>query len=298
MRVENFFQPDIVPIQKVQYGGLIFDVLRMDKIHSGTSGNKFFKLKYNFIEAEKKGHKKILTFGGAFSNHIHATAIAAKACEFEAIGVIRGDEMQNNTLNEAAQNGMHLHFVDRGKYKEKNKPSFQKSLKDLFGDVFIIPEGGTNAKAIKGTKEIMDLIPSQYDLICAPFGTGGTLAGIINAKKDHQHVWGFSALKGEWAKEKLEELTSHQNGWQLHTDYHFGGYAKWKPELVEFIEDFYEKTAIPLDPVYTGKMLYGVLMEWKKGNISPEQNVLAIHTGGLQGISGFNNRFGFDLPAS
>jgi len=296
MSVKNFFTPDHVPIQRVQFAGLIFDILRLDKIHQGASGNKFFKLKYNFLEAEKNGYKKILTFGGAFSNHIVATAISARKSGFTSIGIIRGDEINNPTLNLAKKYGMELHFISREDYRKKEAAEFLDDLKRKFDNPFIIPEGGTNKLALNGTAEIHDYIPKHYNLITACFGTGGTLAGLIDGKADHQKILGVSVLKGDWVKDELINLVGKDSGnWDLTTNYHFGGYAKWKHELIDFINEFYEKTAVPLDPVYNGKMMYGLLMEWKKDNISSDDHILAIHSGGLQGISGFNQRFGFDL---
>jgi 1-aminocyclopropane-1-carboxylate deaminase len=296
MSVRKFFSPEDVPIQRVQFGGLIFDLLRLDKIHAGASGNKFFKLKYNFLEAEKEGFKKILTFGGAFSNHILATAISAKACGFQSVGVIRGEEIMNPTLEKAKENGMKLYFISREEYREKDHADFINFLNKEFDSPYIIPEGGTNEKAIKGTAEIHDFIPKHYNFITACFGTGGTLAGLINGKADHQKILGISVLKGDWVKEELKNLIKYDhNNWDINRQYHFGGYAKWKPELIDFIIEFYEKTSVPLDPIYTGKMMYALMMEWKKDNISADDHILAIHSGGLQGIVGFNERFGFGL---
>jgi 1-aminocyclopropane-1-carboxylate deaminase len=296
MSVKKFFSPEDVPIQRVQFAGLIFDILRLDKIHSGASGNKFFKLKYNFLEAEEKGYEKILTFGGAFSNHIVATAISAKACGFKSIAIIRGEEVINPTLNLAKKNGMELYFIDREEYRNKDHPDFISEIQTRFQNPYIIPEGGTNKKAILGTAEIHDFIPKHYNLISACFGTGGTLAGLINGKANHQKVLGISVLKGDWVKNELKSLVGKEtNNWELSSQYHFGGYAKWKPELIDFIKEFYEKTAVPLDPIYTGKMMYGLMMEWKKDNISSDDRILVVHSGGLQGIAGFNERFGFEL---
>lgn len=296
MSVKKFFTPDHVPIQRVQFAGLIFDILRLDKIHNGASGNKFFKLKYNFLEAEKKRNKKILTFGGAFSNHIVATAISAKVCGFQSIGIIRGEKVNNPTLKLAEKYGMKLYFITRDEYRNKEEEEYLNKLRVKFDNPFIIPEGGTNPKAIKGTSEIHEFIPEHYNLITACFGTGGTLAGLIDGKADHQKILGVSVLKGDWVKDELRNLVGNENGnWDIITNYHFGGYAKWKHELIDFITEFYEKTAVPLDPIYTGKMMYGLMMEWKKDNISSDDRILAIHSGGLQGIAGFNQRFGFDL---
>lgn len=292
MALVNFFQPEHVTIQKVHYAGLIFDVLRLDKIHATASGNKFFKLKHNLQEAENQQKQLILTFGGAFSNHIISTAYAANACGFKSIGIVRGEEVENPTLRAAKAQGMQLKFLKRDKFRHKNHPEFIHKLKEEFGDFYLIPEGGTNSLAIKGTEEISELIPDEYDLICVSVGTGGTMAGLVNSRKDHQHIQGFSALKGAWIEKEVNELVHSEKGWQINTDNHFGGYAKWKPDLIEFINDFYQKTGIPLDPIYNGKMIYGLLSLWKSGSISADHHILAIHTGGLQGITGFNFRFG------
>lgn len=292
MAVVKFFQPEHVSIQKVHYAGLIFDVLRLDKIHDTASGNKFFKLKHNLQEAKNQQKQAVLTFGGAFSNHIISTAYAANACGFRSIGIIRGEEVENPTLEAAKQQGMQLKFISREQFRKKNDPEFINQLKHEFGDFYLIPEGGTNPLAVKGTAEIAALIPQEYDLICVSVGTGGTMAGLVNSKKDHQHIQGFSALKGAWIKDEMNKLVDCENGWQINQENHFGGYAKWKPDLIDFINDFYQKTGIPLDPVYNGKMIYGLLSMWKSGAISADHHILAIHTGGLQGISGFNFRFG------
>ncbi|MBK6265711.1 pyridoxal-phosphate dependent enzyme [Marivirga sp. S37H4] len=292
MTLHKFFQPENVSIQKVHYAGLIFDVLRLDKIHTTASGNKFFKLKHNMLEAKNQEKEVLLTFGGAFSNHIISTAFAAKACGFSSIGIIRGEEIENPVLSLAKEQGMQLEFVSREQYRDKYNPGFIQELRARHGDFYLIPEGGTNHLAVKGTEEINDLIPSVYDLICISVGTGGTIAGLINSKKEHQRILGFSALKGSWIEKEVDEWINGENNWQINQENHFGGYAKWKPELIDFINDFYQKTGIPLDPVYNGKMMYGLLNLWKKGEISSDHNVLAIHTGGLQGIIGFNHRFG------
>ncbi len=292
MSPNKFFQPEHVSIQKVQYAGLIFDVLRLDQIHAAASGNKFYKLKYNLIEAVKQKKKTLLTFGGAFSNHIIATAFAAKACGFKSIGIIRGDEVSNPTLKMAELQGMDLQFISREQYREKHSQGFIESLKERIGDFYLIPEGGTNDLALRGTTEITKIIPEIYELICVSVGTGGTIGGLIRGKKEHQRIIGFSALKGKWIEDEISELVPQAKGWSVNTDSHFGGYAKWKPELIEFINDFYQKTGIPLDPVYNGKMMHGILKMWKSGEISTDEHLLAIHTGGLQGISGFNFRFG------
>ena len=256
------------------------------------SGNKFRKLKYNLLDAEKGAHETILTFGGAFSNHIAAVAYAGKEKGFNTIGVIRGEELdakiaENPTLSFAKNCGMQLEFISRESYRTKNEPSFLKELKEQFGAFYYIPEGGTNALAIMGCEEILTLADSEFDYICCSVGTGGTIAGIINSALPHQKVLGFPALKGDFLNDEIRNFTS-KNNWELIPDYHFGGYAKVDEVLIQFINQFYVENQIALDPIYTGKMVYGVIDLIQKNYFQADSKILLVHTGGLQGISGMN----------
>ncbi len=267
-------------------------IKREDMLHPHVSGNKYRKLKYNLIEAEKLGCSNLLTFGGAFSNHIAATAFAGNKAGFKTIGVIRGEELQNSwkqnpTLKLAHEMGMKFHFISRSTFRLKESDSFLKELRDTFGDFYLLPEGGTNPPAIKGCEEILVEADSNFDHICCSVGAGGTIAGIINSSKPEQSILGFPSLKGNFLKQDIRKFARKDN-WDLITDYHFGGYAKVDAELVDFINDFKSKTNIPLDPIYTGKMLFGILDLVKKGFFKPNTRILAIHTGGLQGIKGMN----------
>jgi 1-aminocyclopropane-1-carboxylate deaminase len=265
---------------------------REDLLHPYISGNKYRKLKYNLAKAKAENKTALLTFGGAFSNHILAVAAAGKENGFQTIGVIRGDELhdkiaENPTLQKAQDFGMVFEFVSREVYREKNSTDFRRKLEDQFGDFYHIPEGGTNDLAIKGCEEILKESDGNFDYICCAVGTGGTISGIINCSKSSQQVLGFPALKGDFLKEDIRKFVQNQN-WELVTDYHFGGYAKVTPELVCFINDFYQKYQIPLDPIYTGKMVYGVFDLIKKEWFPKGSKILLIHTGGLQGIAGIN----------
>lgn len=265
---------------------------REDKIHPIVSGNKYRKLKYNIAFAQSKGYTTLLTFGGAFSNHIAATAEAGKICGIRTIGVIRGEELQakikeNETLNYAQSCGMHFKFISRTSYREKSTPHFLSALKEEFGSFYTIPEGGTNQYAIKGCEEILTKEDGDFDYICCSVGTGGTLSGLINCSKPSQQVFGFSALKGEFLQEDISKFVT-KNNWTLNTDYHFGGYAKVNEDLIRFINKFKKEQAIQLDPVYTGKMVYGIYDLIKQGFFKKESKILAIHTGGIQGIKGMN----------
>jgi len=272
-------------------------IKRIDKVHSFVSGNKWFKLKYNLLEAEKQGLNALLTFGGAYSNHIAATAFVAHEKGFKSIGIIRGEEHLplNPTLRFAKENGMKLHYVSRSYYREKTNADFLKNLKVLFGDFYLIPEGGTNELAIQGAAEILDTNDTQ-NYICCAVGTGGTIAGIINASNDKQTVIGFPAIIG------FEQLEKDINNWTNATNYKFindyvgNGYAKINKDLVDFINEFDATHSIPLDAIYTGKMLLGILDLVAKDFFPKRSSILAIHTGGLQGNKGMSERLGISLP--
>lgn len=266
---------------------------REDLIHPYVSGNKFRKLKYNLAQAKKQNSATLLTFGGAFSNHILAVAAAGKEYDFKTIGIIRGEELlskieDNPTLKKAQDFGMIFEFVTRELYREKSSLAFIQQVKDKFGDFYLIPEGGTNDLAVKGCEEILTDEDNEFDYICCAIGTGGTISGIINCSKNSQQVLGFPSLKGEFLKEDIRKFATNSN-WDLITDYHFGGYAKVSEELVLFINKFYHEHEIALDPIYTGKMMYGVLDLIDKNYFPMNSKILVIHTGGLQGIAGMNS---------
>ncbi|MGB1230781.1 MAG: 1-aminocyclopropane-1-carboxylate deaminase/D-cysteine desulfhydrase [Winogradskyella sp.] len=269
-------------------------IKREDLLHPFISGNKYRKLKYNVIEAKRLKKQVLLTFGGAFSNHIAATAYAGKENNFKTIGVIRGEELEhsvedNPTLKFAKSCGMQFLFVSRETYRQKNNLEFLEQLTRKFGDFYLIPEGGTNEFAIKGCEEILNLEDKIYNYICCCVGTGGTISGVINGSKTHQKILGFSALKGDFLNEDIRKFATQDN-WQLITDYHFGGYGKIKPKLITFINDFKQNFKVPLDPIYTGKMLFGIFNLIENNFFVENSKVLIIHTGGLQGIEGMNLR--------
>ncbi|MBF8150124.1 1-aminocyclopropane-1-carboxylate deaminase/D-cysteine desulfhydrase [Winogradskyella sp. F6397] len=281
--------------QKISIEGSSIDIVikREDEIHPFISGNKFRKLKYNVEAAKACNAKALLTFGGAYSNHIAAVAAAGKTYGFNTIGVIRGEELadkdsMNPTLGFAKEQGMEFHFVSRMAYREKTSKNFIENLKGRFGEFYLIPEGGTNDLAVKGCEEILTDTDKDFDYICCPVGTGGTISGLINASKSHQKILGFPALKGDFLQEDICKFAT-QNNWELVTDYHFGGYGKIKPELITFINRFKNDYNIPLDPIYTGKMLFGIFDLMARGFFPSDSKLLAIHTGGLQGIAGVNN---------
>jgi 1-aminocyclopropane-1-carboxylate deaminase/D-cysteine desulfhydrase-like pyridoxal-dependent ACC family enzyme len=283
-----------------RYNDIKFFLKRDDKIHGLVSGNKFRKLKYNIIQAKHQHKSILLTFGGAFSNHIHAVAAAGKISNFKTIGLIRGEKnlSYNKTLSFAEEQGMQLEFINRTDYRNKMNPTFLKEIEEKYNYPYIIPEGGTNSLAIKGCSEVIDEIDIPFDYICTAVGTGGTVSGLIAGCDNKHQVLGFSALKGgDFLNKDINELLLAYNGqsydnWNIQTDYHFGGYAKIKPELIKFINDFKKEHDIQLEPIYTGKMMYGIYDLIQKGFFKPGSTIIALHTGGLQGIDGINQRYG------
>ncbi|WP_420149347.1 1-aminocyclopropane-1-carboxylate deaminase/D-cysteine desulfhydrase [Spirosoma sp.] len=259
---------------------------RDDMIHPLVSGNKWRKLKYNLLAAHERGLDTLLTFGGAYSNHLYATAAAGREFGFRTIGVVRGQELADKALNDTLtfcrECGMHLHFVSRDEYRRKDDPDFLADLMQQLGPCYVVPEGGMNALAIRGTAEIIPELINQLgnapDYVCCPVGTGGTWAGLVQSAPVHTTVLGFVSLK--IPDDKRANVAS-----QIY-DYHFGGYGKTTPELLRFIQTFEQQNPdVSLEQVYTGKMLYGIRDLALKGFFKSESTVVAVHTGGLQGRS-------------
>lgn len=290
-------QEKTVPNQFItEKNGISVYLKREDLLHPEVSGNKFRKLKYNIREAISQKHQTILTFGGAYSNHIAATAAAGKLYGLKTIGVIRGEELaedlektlqENPTLKFAASCGMEFEFISRFDYREKDSEEMIQRLQEKFGAFYLVPEGGTNALAIKGCEEILTKEDKLFDVVCCAVGTGGTISGIVNSSSRDQKIVGFPALKGDFLVSEVKKRTE-KNNWELTIDYHFGGYAKVNSELINFINNFRLRYGIALDPVYTGKMMYGIFDLIGKRHFPENTRILAVHTGGLQGISGMN----------
>lgn len=282
------------PLQRIEnnitrdYGINLF-IKRDDLIHPEISGNKWRKLKYNIQQAKAEQKNTLLTFGGAFSNHITAVASAGKHLNFNTIGIIRGEEYSplNASLQFAQDCGMQLIYVSRDKYKTKIV-----DLEDLNlyqDELFIIPEGGANALGVKGCSELVDEIDIDFDCICCACGTGTTIAGIATQLASHQQAIGFPVLKnGHFLADEIRKMTTANV--QLVTDYHFGGYAKTTQELIQFIKDFYKEQNILLDYVYTGKLLYGIMDLIKKNYFEKKSTVIAVHTGGVMNANVFKKQ--------
>ncbi len=269
-------------------------VKREDLNHPTISGNKARKLKYNLSRAKAEGHDTLLTFGGAFSNHIYATAAAGKKYGFKTIGIIRGEETLplNPTLQFAKDSDMELHYIDRTKYRLKNSLIFMDELKKKFGEFYTIPEGGSNKEAIEGCLEMINELDKSYDYYCCSVGTGGTLAGIIEGLKGEGKVIGFSSLKGEFLTVEVSSLLSTngfdiRDNWEVNGKYHFGGYAKFPEELKSDMLAFEAEHRFKLDPIYTAKAMLGILDMIKENKFPKGSKILFVHTGGLQGRMGF-----------
>jgi 1-aminocyclopropane-1-carboxylate deaminase len=278
-------------------------VKREDLIHPELGGNKWRKLKYNLEEARTSASRYLVTFGGAYSNHIFAVAAAGKYHHFQTIGFIRGEEALplNPTLRFARSCGMELRYLDRHSYRKKEEPDFLKSLEaDLPEKIFWVPEGGTNVLALKGVEEMAHELRFQtkenpVDFVAVAAGTGGTAAGLIRGLSgETTRTLVFPALKGTFMADNISKwLDSEKSAnWEISTDYHFGGFARFNDELIDFINKFKAHSNIPLDPLYTGKLFFGLYDLIRKGYFQKGTRILAVHTGGLQGIAGFNERFG------
>ncbi len=290
------------PLQKLnsaflEQANIQLYVKRDDLIHPLFGGNKWRKQKYNLIHAREEHFDTLLTFGGAWSNHIYATAAAARHFGFNSIGIIRGEKHTplNATLSFAESCGMQLHYVSRAEYRKKHEAPFLQNLRQQFGEVYILPEGGSNALALKGCEEIVqeinDEIDQPFDVICCASGTGATLAGLVKALNPEQTAIGFSALKGgEFLHDEVRNFlgdSSQATNWHIETAYHFGGYAKIDDALVNFMRQFQAEYGFALDAVYTGKMFYGLFERIKNKSFKPGSTIVAVHSGGLQGNKGF-----------
>ena len=284
------------------------DDLLLDTKAPDFNGNKQRKMKYNLLAAKERDFDTLLTFGGAFSNHIAATAAAGHLLGFKTIGIIRGERPTelNPTLKRVLEYGMRLKFITRSAYREKVQSEFIKKLEAEFGAFYMLPEGGTNALALKGCAEIVEEIREAFlpltstnklpDYICSACGTGGTFAGIVAGIDSRTKAIGYSALKGSFHTAEVNNFlqTNYDNtfsDWEICNDYHFGGFAKHKPPLIDFINTFKKTHNIQLEPLYTGKMFFGIYDQIKNDFFPKGSSILAIHSGGLQGILGFNERF-------
>jgi 1-aminocyclopropane-1-carboxylate deaminase len=295
IKLENSFKPSIL----TKLGDPLLDeyqielwIKRDDLLHPIISGNKWRKLKYSLDHALSLGSDTLISMGGTYSNHLHALAYAGKILGLKTKAFIRGEQPTTltSTLIDIQNWGMELSFVSRSDYKLLRQYKNCHDLPALKRSQYWVPEGGAQILALKGVAELVNEIDITYNILCVPCGTGATLAGIINAAPEKASIWGFAALKNAAFLESdvaslLPKISS--DNWKVNLDYHFGGFAKKSTELLDFISNFEDKTGIPLESVYTGKMLFGIYDLITKHTFKPGQRIIAIHTGGLQGKRGF-----------
>ena len=299
MGIDDLLPYRRTPIQElskhpvVAQAGVRLLIKREDLNHPTVSGNKWWKLKYNLEAVSRTSNRTVLTFGGAYSNHIYATAAASSALGLRSIGVIRGEKhtLLNATLRFAAENGMLLHYVDRRAYRNKHSEEFQRTLNDRFGNFVVIPEGGSNQLALKGCAEfaVNELAMEPFDHLYLAVGTGGTMAGMICGLQDTRKIIGIPVLKGGgFLEETIGKFMIDFSGkaysnWSLVTDFHHGGYGKTTPELIAFIHEMKTRYSLPLDQVYTAKLLWAVMRQIQSGAFRRGETIMMLHSGGLQG---------------
>jgi len=266
-------------------------VKRLDLTHPVISGNKWYKLRHNLTAAREQGHHTLLSFGGAYSNHIHALAGAGKQFGFNTIGVIRGEPYAplNPTLQYAVEQGMQLHYLNRVDYRNKHTLEIIETLRQRFGNFYLLPEGGSNMLAVKGVSELVAELPGELDVLACACGTGATLAGLIHGLAGDKQALGVAVLKGAGFLEQDIQMLLQQTGnpppqnWRLALDYHCGGYAKTIPELLAFIHEFEARHQLPLEPTYTGKLMWALMTMVERGEFPRGTTLVALHSGGLQG---------------
>ena len=273
--------------------GIEVFIKRDDLIHPIISGNKWRKLKYLLKRARAENKNHLVTFGGAYSNHLLATAAAAAKFGFKATGFVRGEEVTNDTLFLCRLHGMNLIFTDRESYRDK--PALFDKYFGHNPEAIFIDEGGASAEGAKGCSELVDELTAPYDHIFCACGTGTTAAGIINGIHRHQLSTQFHAVpvlkNGGFIKDEIDKFLTAPADYHLHTAYHFGGYGKTEERLINFIKQFVAETGILIEPVYTGKMLYALYDLAAADYFKPGSRVLAIHSGGIWGLLGMKDKF-------
>lgn len=295
------------PLQLISHplltaANITLSIKRDDLIHPDISGNKWRKLKYNINYATKNNIDHILSFGGAFSNHIHALAAAGHHFGFKTTGIIRGEAhyAKNATLSQAQKWGMKLSFVNREKYRLKENTQFLDDLQLEYPNAYIIPEGGSNELALRGVEEVVEELLQQsttpIDHIFTATGSAGTLSGLISGALKHSpltQIHGVAVLKNaDYLKNSVHRFLPHvtHKNWYLHCQFHHGGYGKVSPELASFCRKFVSDTGVIIEPIYTGKMLYALWQLIEQGYFKAGENIVAVHTGGLQGLSGLKEQ--------
>ncbi len=278
-------------------------IKRDELIHPVIQGNKWRKLKYNLLAAAEQSANTILSFGGAYSNHLHALAAAGRLFNFNTIGIIRGERPA--TLNPSLQDmqawGMQLEFISRADFRKQTSTEFIQQLKQEYGAFYLIPEGGNNAAGRQGCSELLDELDQPYDVICCEVGSGTQFSALVSGHATssqaahNTHYLGFVVMKNPALLQQLKDYFQQQqvtySNWSLNHDYHFGGFARADDTLHAFIRQFKQQQAIQLEPVYSGKMLYGIYQLIEQDYFKPGSRILAIHGGGLQGLRGFADAY-------
>jgi 1-aminocyclopropane-1-carboxylate deaminase len=296
MKTESRLQQIIHPLfEKHQ---LTVSIKRDDAIHPIVSGNKWRKLKFNLRHAKTHNYTGVISFGGSFSNHIHALAFSCQQQGLKSIGIIRGEKeyASNFTLSMAQKWGMELHFIDRKTYRLREDQAYLAELQETYPDYHLVPEGGSNKLALGGVGEVITELNQQceFDILLTPVGSGGTLAGLIQADNNQHQLLGISVLKQEgYLTEQVNHLLSnnkHFNNWQILSEFHRGGYAKFSKEDEQRIVNFNLQTGFVFEPVYSGKMVLALLDLIEQGYFPKGKRIVLLHTGGLQGIGGMLER--------
>lgn len=304
-RLAQLVPVQYLPIPEWESRGIAVSLWRLDLIDSAAPGNKIFKLEQNLRAAQAAGCARVLSFGGAFSNHLHALAHAGTARGFTTVGVVRGEPeaATNPTLSDCAAAGMQLHFVDRAAYRMLSRSAcgdtLPAALRKQFGDCYVVPEGGANRLGALGCKVLGEVLASngeRWDAVVLPCATGTTLAGIVAGLNNAYPVLGIAVLKGvdsmaDEMRAVLAEISAaHCDNWIVDHEHHGGGYARVPAELSDFSAYFQRCCGVPIEPVYSGKMLYAIHRRIERGDYARGTRLLAVHTGGLQGARGFDYR--------
>ncbi|MGL5815568.1 MAG: 1-aminocyclopropane-1-carboxylate deaminase/D-cysteine desulfhydrase [Aeromonas sp.] len=267
---------------------------RDDLIHPTLSGNKWRKLKYHLLQARKEGKDHLLSFGGAYSNHIHALAAAGHRAGLSTTGIIRGEAgtVSNSTLSAAREWGMTLHFVDRQSYRRRQDPEWLAQFEAPH--TLIVPEGGSSPLAVPGVAELVAEVPFSPDLWVLPCASGGTLAGLVAGKRETEQILAIAVLKGgAFIHDEVCRLypqAASTTGWRIALDHHDGGYARFSQAMWQWVQSFSAETGLPLEPIYSGKAMWGLFRELAAGRIPPGSEIVFIHTGGLQGLAGLREQ--------
>ena len=273
-------------------------IKRLDLIDPFISGNKLFKLKHNVDRALLEKKNMLITFGGAFSNHILATAAYAKKKNIDCLAIVRGEEYSelNPLLTLAKEYGMNFCFVSRKEYAKRNDNNYVSELIRKYKKAFIVPEGGNNKLGVSGAEEILEKQDKSFDYIICPIGTGATLSGIVNSSKKTQKVIGFNCINDTKDINKNIYQKTNKNNWEIINEFNFGGFAKFDNLLTEYLKKFKLNYKITLDLNYTAKMFFGFEKLIERRYFQRKSKILLIHTGGIYSNLGFNYLYDLDLP--